>query len=48
MKLTVKDTCIRAIKVHGEDYISLTDIAKLKILLNQMLLYPTGCAIGTP
>lgn len=30
MRLTVKDTSIRAIKVHGEDYISLTDIAKLK------------------
>ena len=30
MRRTVKDTSIRAIKVHGEDYISLTDIAKLK------------------
>ena len=30
MRLTVKDTCIRAIKVHGEDYISLTDIARIK------------------
>lgn len=30
MRITIRNTNIRTIKVHGEDYISITDIARLK------------------